>query len=135
MNTMNIYFTGLLVAMAVASSAVVTAQSGNETLNSTVLNPGNMSNINLTPTAANNTALNTSAAEETKPSVNDSINDSINASSGSLSLQSGSSPNVIFAIGEADGNNSPFNIGTPERPARDASKLWYLIWAVPHGYV
>jgi hypothetical protein len=51
------------------------------------------------------------------------------------SLRSGSSHNVTFVIGEADGNDSAFNIGTPQRPAKDASKLWYLIQAVPHGYV
>jgi hypothetical protein len=131
MNTKNIYFTGLLIAVAVASAAAVTAQIGNETLNNTTLNPGNMSNINLTQPAVNNTALNTSATEEAKPSGNNSIN----ASAGPFSLPSGQSHRIAFVIGEADGNNSAFNIGTPERPARDASKLWYLIWAVPHGYV
>jgi hypothetical protein len=106
MNNSFINFIGLLAIMTATSLIMVTSQEyNNTTLNNTVLNNTTLSNTSLNLSAMNYTVLN--ATNETS-----------------------------FMIGDwVEGNKSVYEIGLPIKPAEDASKLWYVIQAKPHGYV
>ena len=106
MNNSFINFIGLLAIMTATSLIIVTSQEfNNAALNNTVLNNTTLSNTSLNLSAVNYTVIN--ATNET-----------------------------AFMIGNGvEGNKSVYKIGLPIKPAKDASKLWYVIQAKPHGYV
>ncbi len=104
MNNPYIYFAGLLIV--IMSVATITSQEYNHsTLNDSIQNDANSSNISLNLSAVNNTLFN--AADGTP---------------------------FMIGSGMA-GNESIQKIGMPARPVRDASKLGFIIQATPHGYV
>jgi hypothetical protein len=56
--------------------------------------------------------------------------------SANISATNNTTNPIVFVIGEATGGNkSAFELGSPIQQTRDASDLWYLIQAKPHGYV
>ena len=106
MNNSFIYLIGLLVIMTAISLMIVTSQEyNNVTLNNTTLN-----NI-----ALSNTSMNLSATNKTVINITNE---------------------TAFMIGNGiGGNKSAFEIGLPIKLVNNASKLWYVIQAKPHGTV
>ncbi len=75
-----------------------------------------------------NTTLNNTLLNSTTPG-----NISLNAS-GMNDI--GQSKEAYFTISSnATGNRSTYNLDVPTAPAKNASNLWYIIQAKPHGYV
>lgn len=107
-----------LLVISAASLMIVTALENNDTnLNNTTLNNTTLTNTtsNIVPNSTNNSSINASDKLSTPQFV--PTNES------------------VFMISSIERNRSAFEIGTPTRPTRNASGLWYLIQAKPHGYV
>lgn len=105
----------------------------NATSNNTILN-------NMT---SNNASLNTSTANSstsvniTKPKSIESMSSAGAKTSANLSTdQSEESNETFFKIGnDAAENNSSYKLDAPTLPSKNASYLWYIIQAKPHGMV
>ncbi|MFB3763623.1 MAG: hypothetical protein ACE14P_00075 [Methanotrichaceae archaeon] len=145
MSSLSVCLIGILVIFS-ASLIIAIAQENssmdnisNMTLNNTVLNntilnntiqnntaPGNTS---LNASAENNTSVNIAKPESIKPVNNTDANTSINLST----VQSGE---AVFIIGnDVIGNKSAYNVDIPAPSAKNASNLWYVVQAKPHGMV
>ncbi|HWQ21040.1 MAG TPA: hypothetical protein VN455_14770, partial [Methanotrichaceae archaeon] len=89
---------------------------------------GNMS-ANLS--ALNNTVINTS----TNVQFDLANNTATNAPPENIVIQSEPSNKTTFQIGNGlHGNGSAFKTDMAAKPIKNASKMWYLIQGVPHGY-
>jgi uncharacterized membrane protein YjgN (DUF898 family) len=105
MNNSFIYLIGLLVIMTITSLMIVTSQEYNK---------GASNNTILNNTAFGNTSMNFSSTNKT---VINTTNE------------------TAFVIGNGIGENATFRIDLPIKPVNNASKLWYVIQAKPHGTV
>jgi hypothetical protein len=106
MSNLFIYFIELLVIMTATSLMIVTSQEyNNVTLNNIFLNNTVLSNTSMNFLATNKMVINTTNV-------------------------------TALMIGNGiGGNKSAFEIGLPIKPVNNASKLWYVIQAKPHGTV
>jgi|GEM_PF-3680487 len=131
------YFMGFL-ALIIAASLI--ADAANENSNSSASSDSISLNMTQGNTTMNRSALNSSLNNiVTNTSANERIglaNDiGINAASEIRVSQSESSNGIAFQIGSGlRGNGSAFKTGVAARPIKNASKMWYLIQGVPHGY-
>ena len=143
MSNLSMCFISVLVVILNASLTISIAQENssmdkisNMTFNNTLLN--NTIPNNATP---GNTSLNTSAANNAyviaKPKSIESMNNTGTNTTINLSTaQANQSDEAIFIIGSnATSNKSAYNIDIPTLPEKNASYLWYVIQAKPHGMV
>ncbi|MGA9098983.1 MAG: hypothetical protein WB392_08650 [Methanotrichaceae archaeon] len=106
--------------------------SNNTILNDNLLNNTTSGNISLNAPAANNTSVNITKPKNIESINNTSANTSINLST----VQSKQSNETVFTIGNnATDNISTYKLDVPTLPAKNASNMWYIIQAKPHGYV
>lgn len=139
MSNLSMCFISVLVVISNASLTIAIAQENssmdkisNITLNNTILNNTTPGNTSLNTSAANNTSVNITKPESIEPMNNTNANTPINLST----AQSEQSDNAVFIIGgNATSNISTHNVDIPTSPAKNASDLWYVIQAKPHGMV
>ncbi len=144
MRKLSMYFISVLVVMLNASLTIAIVQenssmkeisnmtSNNTILNDNLLNNTTSGNISLNAPAANNTSVNITKPKNIESINNTSANTSINLST----VQSKQSNETVFTIGNnATDNISTYKLDVPTLPAKNASNMWYIIQAKPHGYV
>ncbi len=144
MSNLAICFISVLVVIINASLTLAITQENssmdnisNMTLNNTVLN-----NTLLNNTTPGNTSLIAPATSNilvnlAKPKGIETVNDiSANTSIKVSTAQPKQSDEDTFVIGSgAISNESSLNVDVPASPAKNASNLWYVIQAKPHGMV
>lgn len=98
--------------------------------------------ITLNNTTFKNTSLNSSPNNDTNTNITIPENigfmnsSTANVSSNLSGDESKQSSGTFFAVGSGSiSNESAHNLDIPTSPAKNASYLWYVIQAKPHGYV
>ncbi|MDD1753515.1 MAG: hypothetical protein LUQ38_10570 [Methanotrichaceae archaeon] len=100
----------------------------NGTLNNTTQNNTSMNNMGLDLTSLNKTTVD---ANEPEKGNNLSTNVSTN-----FYTTASASNETVFDVGDnGKAGEQVFDVGLPIKPAKDASKMGYIIQATPHGTV
>jgi hypothetical protein len=132
MNNSFVYIIGaLFIIMSISSTIAITQGNSsqkeicNMTVNSTLLNDTTPCSISTNISDPNN-----------KPELIESMNNNKGATSTNLSASRSEQSNEIpFTVGSGTmSNESAYNLDMPTSPAKNASNLWYVIQAKPHGY-
>jgi hypothetical protein len=137
---------GLLVVTIIPLMIISAPGNNSSILNNTILNNTIPNNTIPNATILNNAALgnmsqnlsarNITAFNSTKPDKSEKVNNlKLNDSAELNNTRPGPFNKTAFVIGNAaETNKTVFVLSTPVKSVKDASRMWYIIQGVPHGY-